>query len=76
MIIAFLWRNSFSFLIDAASVYLTDSYGIRFVRALQGLLMNFCNASSLQWSQGWSLSARTVHAYVVCFTEGFACTVM
>ena len=54
----------------------TDSYGVRFVRALQGLLMNFCNASSLQWSQGWSLSARTVHAYVVCFTEGFACTVM
>ena len=52
------------------------TYGIRFVHALQGLLMNFCNASSLQWSQGWSLSARTVHAYVVCFTEGFACTVM
>ena len=41
-----------------------------------GLLLNFCNASSLQWSQAWPLSARTTHAYVVCFTEGFCSTVI
>ena len=61
---------------DSSERSTSDSFSDKPVACVQGLLMNFCNASSLQWSQGWSLSARTVHAYVVCFTEGFACTVM
>jgi MFS family permease len=40
-----------------------------------GLLLNFCNASSLQWSQGWALSTRMAYAYVVCFLEGLCSTV-